>query len=139
MRRLMIIVVSMLFLIPSLTIQNIYGEDKSTKLYYEVKATVIYKDYDDSQTIQKVSVGTKLKQPLAKGREHYQFMGWKNKATGLYWNFNDPVTEHMELVAIYDKIEEVDTGVDHSYMYYYYLLIVSMFGVIYLVRRQSKD
>ena len=137
MKRRMMIVVSMLLLIPSLTIQNIYGEDKSTKLYYEVKATVIYDDGNGLQTIQKVSVGDKLKQPQALGKEHYRFIGWKDKATGLYWNFNDPVTEHMELVAVYEKIDEVDTSVKDVSIYYY-LLLGSLGGILCFRKRKLR-
>ncbi len=59
MKKIVVIIVSRVFTIPGLMVSKVYGEDKSIRLYYEVKATVIYKDCEGNQTIQKVLVGDK--------------------------------------------------------------------------------
>lgn len=51
MKKIVVIIVSRVFTIPDLMVSKVYGEDKSTSLYYEVKATVIYKDFEGNQTI----------------------------------------------------------------------------------------
>lgn len=80
-------------------------------------------------------VGDKLKEPQALVKEHYRFIGWKDKEKGLYWNFNDPV---MKLVAIYEKIEDVDINAKHL-RGYYYLLMINFGGLILFGKRKLEN
>lgn len=47
-----------------------------------------------------------MKAPVPEYREGYTFAGWINQSTGLFWDFHDPVTENLTLVAYYVKNEE---------------------------------
>ena len=76
-------------------------ETQSTTVRYSVSATVIYRDYDGTQTTQKVAVGTTLKEPGHKGKPGCVFLGWKDSETGEYWNFDNTVERHLILIACY--------------------------------------
>lgn len=102
----MMVAISCMMTVPAL------AESKQTTLYYTVQATVIYRDYDGTQTTQKVEPGSLLKEPQPKGKPNCTFEGWRNEKTGKLWNFSDPVTEHLTLVASY--IEETTKASGNS-------------------------
>lgn len=91
-----------------------FAETQSTTLHYSVSATVVYVDYDGTQTTQKVDVGNTLKEPGHKDRVGYTFLGWKDESTGFFWNFENPVENHLTLRACYGEndpsADEVDYG-----------------------------
>ena len=92
------------------------ADSQSTTVRYSVPATIIYQDHDGTSTTQKVEVGTLLKAPQPKERPGYAFAGWRDAATGLLWDFTQPVTEHLTLVASYVKLPEDTNGIggDHG-------------------------
>lgn len=103
MKKIVCILVSILLLLPCMTPIISNAESKSVMLSYSVSAKVIYIFPDGTQTTQKVAPGSTLKEPRHQKRSGYTFIGWKNEATGKMWNFDDPVTEDLRLVACYRK------------------------------------
>lgn len=101
MKKIIACIISILFLLSCMAPVAALADSQSTTIRYCVPATVIYMDYDGTSTTQKVDVGTKLKAPVPKGKPGCTFSGWKNKKTGLLWDFSQPVTEHLTLTADY--------------------------------------
>lgn len=109
MKRFVTILLSMMLLFPCIVSIVISADIQSTTVRYSVSATIIYRDYDGTQTTQKVEVGSYLKEPGHKTREGYTFVGWKNSDTGKLWDFSEPVESSLILVATYKKNTEEDT------------------------------
>lgn len=101
MKKLISILITIMLLLSGITPIMASEDTKSVNLHYSVSAKVTYLEYDGTSTTQKVDVGTILKEPKHKGRTGHTFQGWKNQATGQFWNFNDPVEEHLTLIACY--------------------------------------
>lgn len=110
MKKIILILIMCFCLVSYILPMQVFAEEQSTTVTYSVSATVIYVDYDDTQTTQQVEVGTILKAPGHKERQGYTFVGWKNSATGELWNFGTPVTEHLTLVAVYKKDASEEDG-----------------------------
>lgn len=91
-----------------------FAETQSTTLHYSVSATVVYVDYDGTQTTQKVDVGNTLKEPGHKDRIGYTFLGWKDESTGNFWNFENPVENHLTLTACYSENDPAADEVDYG-------------------------
>lgn len=104
MKRRIFLLLSIVFLLAGVMPMSIFADSQSTTVTYSVKAIVTYIEYDGVQTVQKVTVGTTLKEPAHKDKAGSSFLGWQNKDTGLFWNFQDPVTDHLTLVARYAVI-----------------------------------
>lgn len=101
MKKIILCIISSLFLLSCMAPVTALADSQSTTVSYSVPATVIYMDYDRTSTTQKVEVGTKLIEPAPKGKPGYTFSGWKNEKTGQLWDFTQPVTEHLTLTAVY--------------------------------------
>ena len=81
-----------------------YAESRDAQVRYEVSATVIYVD-GETETVQKVPVGSILKAPNPKGSTGGTFAGWWNEESGVYWDFSAPVEGSMTLAAQYAYLE----------------------------------
>lgn len=81
-----------------------YAESRDAQVRYEVSATVIHVD-GETETVQKVPVGSILKAPNPKGSTGGTFAGWWNEESGAYWDFSAPVEESMTLAAQYAYLE----------------------------------
>ena len=103
MKKIIVCIISSLFLLSCMAPVTALADSQSTTVRYSVPATVIYRDDDGTSTTQKVDVGTKLIEPAPKGKPGYTFSGWKNEKTGQFWDFTQPVTEHLTLTAVYQK------------------------------------
>lgn len=99
-----------MLLLSNITPSVISAEEKSVNIHYTVSAQITYIQYDGTSTTQKVLVGETLKEPKHKDRKGHTFVGWQKKETGIFWDFQTPVEEHMTLVAIYqaDTTENKD-------------------------------
>ena len=75
------------------------AESRTAQVRYEVSATIVFID-DEIETVQKVPVGTTLKEPQPKGSKD-AFIGWINRETGTPWDFASPVEGNLTLVACY--------------------------------------
>lgn len=103
MKKTIIFILCVLLLLPCIVSFATSADTQSTTVRYSVSPTVIYMDYDGTRTIQKVETGSTLKEPAHKGMSGYTFLGWKNLATGVYWDFRDTVEDNLELVACYKE------------------------------------
>lgn len=110
MKRRILFLLSIAFLLAGIMPMLVFADSQSTTVKYSVKATVIYVEYDGVQTVQKVTVGSTLKEPAHKEKAGSRFLGWQNKDTGLFWNFQDPVTDHLTLIASYETIKNSGHG-----------------------------
>ena len=110
MKKRILLLLSIAFLLISVMPILVFADSQSTTVKYSVKATVIYVEYDGVQTVQKVTVGSTLKEPTHKEKVGSRFLGWQNKDTGLFWNFQDPVTDHLTLIASYETINNSGHG-----------------------------
>lgn len=88
-----------------------YAESRDAQVRYEVSATVIYVD-GETETVQKVPVGSILKAPNPKGSTGGTFAGWWNEESGAYWDFSAPVEESMTLAAQYAYLESDEEALD---------------------------
>ena len=103
MKKIQIFFAGILVLLSCITLVTVQGDSLSTTVRYTVNPTVIYVDYDGTQTTQKVEPGKTLKEPGHKGKKGYTFIGWKNVATGEFWDFSNTVEDHLTLVACYSQ------------------------------------
>lgn len=110
MKKIQAFFITILLLLVSITPVTTLADTQSTIVRYSVPATIVYQDYDGTSTTQKVDVGTLLKAPEPKGKPGCLFEGWKNEATGIFWDFTTPVTEHMTLLASYSEFQEDADG-----------------------------
>lgn len=114
MKKTASILISILLLLSCMIPVTAVAETQSTTLHYSVSATVVYMDYDGTQATQKVDVGNSLKEPGHKDRVGYTFLGWKDESTGNFWNFENPIENHLTLTACYSEndssADEVDYG-----------------------------
>lgn len=110
MKKIQSFFISILLFLSCITPVTALADSQSTTVRYSVPAVVTYLDYDGTSTTQKVDVGSKLKAPAPKGKPGCLFDGWKNKKTGNLWNFSNPVTEHMTLIASYSEFQEDADG-----------------------------
>lgn len=123
MKKTLIIILSLIFLFPCIVLVKGDSETQtqSTTLHYSVSATVIYEEYDGTRTIQKVDVGTTLKEPAHKGQEGYSFLGWKDMETGEFWDFSATVERNLTLVACYENsskaIEKAEVTLGEALLY----------------------
>lgn len=122
MKKTILILISTLLLL-SVIPARIFAETEtqSTTLHYSVSATVIYEEYDGTRTIQKVDVGTTLKEPAHKGQEGYSFLGWKDMEAGEFWDFSATVERNLTLVACYENssqaIEKAEVILGEALLY----------------------
>lgn len=114
MKKTASILISILLLLSCMIPVTAFAETQSTTLHYSVSATVVYVDYDGSQTTQKVDVGNTLKEPGHKDRIGYTFLGWKDESTGNFWNFENPVENHLTLTACYSENDSAADEVDYG-------------------------
>lgn len=114
MKKTASILISILFLLSCMMPVTAFAETQSTTLHYSVSATVVYVDYDGTQTTQKVDVGNTLKEPGHKNRIGYTFLGWKDKSTGNFWNFENPVENHLTLTACYSENDPSSDEMDYG-------------------------
>lgn len=110
MKRKILILISMMLFLVCIAPAAVFADSKAVEVRYSVSAKIIFVSPDGTQTIQTVDVGDRLKEPSHQNLEGYRFLGWKNAATGEYWDFNDPVAEHMTLTAVYEKIAGDDSA-----------------------------
>ena len=78
-----------------------YAESREAQVRYEVSATIVIID-GESQTVQKVPVGTILGEPQPRGSAGGAFIGWMDRETGSFWDFATPVNADLTLVACYE-------------------------------------
>lgn len=104
MKRKLLILISMMLFLLCIAPAAAFADSKAVDVRYSVSAKIIFVSPDGTQTTQTVEVGERLKEPAHKSMDGYRFLGWKNVAIGEYWDFNDPVEEHMTLTAVYEKI-----------------------------------
>ena len=109
MKKLLTMIICAMLLFPCITWVLVSADSQSTTVRYSVRATIIYRDYDGTQTTQKVDVGSYLKEPGHKTREGYTFVGWKNSDTEKFWDFSDSVQSSLILIATYEKNAEDET------------------------------
>ena len=76
-------------------------DSQETDVVYTVDARIVFK-INGREIIQFVKTGDKLNEPSHDEINGYIFKGWYFEDTK--WNFDDPVNEHMTLVAVYDKV-----------------------------------
>ena len=80
----------------------VLADSQTVTVTYTVPARIEYMCNGHSLTVS-VNCGERLMEPGHDDLEGYRFVGWKNRMTGLFWNFNDPASEHMRLDAVYEK------------------------------------
>lgn len=94
----------------------VLADSQTVTVTYTVPARIEYMCNGHSLTVS-VNCGERLMEPGHDDLEGYRFVGWKNRKTGLFWNFNDPVSEHMQLDAVYEKTGSVFTGIQENENY----------------------
>lgn len=110
MKKIITILLSMALLFPCIVVFARSADTQSTTVRYTVSPTVVYIDYDGTRTTQKVEVGKLLKEPGHKGMTDYTFLGWRNLATGDFWNFQNPVKDNLVLMACYNQNDSEENG-----------------------------
>lgn len=82
----------------------VHAEDsQSTTLRYTVSAMVKYVTDNSTIIMTNVNCGDTLIPPEAPVKNGYKFIGWQVEETGVLWDFNNVVKEHMTLIAMYEK------------------------------------
>lgn len=109
MKKILIVV---LCLIPCFTCMDIHADSQTTLVRYTVQARVVY-SCRGHNLVMYLDCGSYLKEPSHDEVSGYTFIGWRNKTTGEWFDFNQPIEGNVELEAIYKKAETtcVSTGV----------------------------
>ena len=113
-KRLMIYVF-VLFAFCTLSANKVFAEDESNSktvyVAYTIKAHVSFINGDSEFTID-VLPGDRVSEPSHLQKDGYEFIGWFND--DVLWNFDDPVSNHMSLIAKYRKIDQGTSSDDNS-------------------------
>lgn len=98
---------------------------KYSKVKFDLRGGVADPDYEQAFDDQVVIFDQKVVEPVvipekeSESDGNYYFVGWNTKAdgSGVYWNFNDKITESMTLYAIWRKepIYKVNFVVDEMF------------------------
>lgn len=110
MKRKSVFLAGLLFLLSCMPTVTVMADTQATSVSYSVPATITFTDYDGTSTTQKLEVGKTLKEPASKGKKGSLFLGWRDEATGLLWNFSDPVSDNLNLTASYVEVQEEKDG-----------------------------